>query len=138
MDGLLLVDKPSGPTSHDVVFRVRKALREKRIGHTGTLDPMASGVLPLVVGRATRLARFLPGTKAYDAVIRLGQNTDTCDAQGESIGPAFAERFSSSRPRSRPRRLGAGGATTSPGGRGTPEPTSPRRAPASFCPSRSS
>lgn len=82
MDGLLIVDKPSGPTSHDVVARVRRALREKRIGHTGTLDPLASGVLPLVVGRATRLARFIGGDKAYDATIRLGLNTDTGDALG--------------------------------------------------------
>ncbi len=59
MDGLLVIDKPAGPTSHDVVARVRRALGERRIGHTGTLDPLASGVLPLVVGRATRLARFL-------------------------------------------------------------------------------
>ncbi|HUR32431.1 MAG TPA: tRNA pseudouridine(55) synthase TruB [Vicinamibacterales bacterium] len=86
MDGLLLVDKPSGPTSHDIVARARRALRERRIGHTGTLDPMASGALPLVIGRATRLARFLSGTKAYDAVIRLGVNTDTCDALGRPVG----------------------------------------------------
>ena len=59
MDGLLIVDKPSGPTSHDVVARLRRVLRERGIGHTGTLDPMATGVLPLVVGRATRLAQFL-------------------------------------------------------------------------------
>lgn len=89
MDGLLLVDKPSGPTSHDVVFRARRALREKRIGHTGTLDPLASGVLPLVVGRATRLARFLPGDKAYDAVVRLGYDTDTGDSQGQATGTAW-------------------------------------------------
>jgi len=89
MDGLLIIDKPSGPTSHDVVARVRRVLRERRIGHTGTLDPMASGVLPLVIGRATRLARFLPGDKAYDADIRLGWNTDTCDAQGEPVGDPY-------------------------------------------------
>lgn len=89
MDGLLLVDKPSGPTSHDVVARARRILREKRIGHTGTLDPLASGVLPLLVGRATRLARFLPGDKAYDAVVRLGQNTDTYDSQGTPSGPQY-------------------------------------------------
>src|SRR5262245_8790699 len=59
LDGLLVVDKPVGPTSHDIVSRVRRVLRERRIGHTGTLDPLASGVLLLVVGRATRLARFL-------------------------------------------------------------------------------
>ena len=69
MDGLLVIDKPAGPTSHDVVARVRRALGERRIGHTGTLDPAASGVLPLVLGRATRLARFLSaGDKSYDAV----------------------------------------------------------------------
>lgn len=89
MDGLLLVDKPSGPTSHDVVARARRILREKRIGHTGTLDPLASGILPLLIGKATRLARFLPGDKAYEATIRLGQNTDTYDSQGVPAGPAF-------------------------------------------------
>ena len=73
MDGLLIVDKPTGPTSHDVVARARRLLREKRIGHTGTLDPLATGVLPLVVGRATRLARFLSASdKSYEAVIALG------------------------------------------------------------------
>lgn len=90
MDGLLLVDKPAGPTSHDVVARVRRALREKRIGHTGTLDPMASGVLPLVVGRATRLARFIGGDKTYDATIRLGLNTDSGDALGVPVGTPFS------------------------------------------------
>jgi len=87
MDGLLVVDKPSGPTSHDVVARVRRALRERRVGHTGTLDPAATGVLPLVVGRATRLAQFLSGSdKSYDAVIRFGFSTDTGDAQGRPLG----------------------------------------------------
>ncbi len=90
MDGLLIVDKPSGPTSHDIVARVRRALREKRIGHTGTLDPMATGVLPLVVGRATRLARFIGGDKAYDATIRLGLNTDTGDALGVPVGTPYS------------------------------------------------
>jgi tRNA pseudouridine55 synthase len=88
MDGLLIVDKPSGPTSHDVVARMRRALREKRIGHTGTLDPMATGVLLLVVGKATRLAKFLTACdKSYDAVVRFGFATDTGDAQGEPVGP---------------------------------------------------
>jgi tRNA pseudouridine55 synthase len=83
MDGLLVVDKPAGPTSHDVVARMRRVLRERRIGHTGTLDPMATGVLALVVGRATRLAQFLSGSdKSYDAVVRLGFATDTGDALG--------------------------------------------------------
>jgi len=89
MDGLLVVDKPSGPTSHDVVARMRRVLREKRIGHTGTLDPLATGVMLLVVGKATRLAKFLSGSdKSYDAVVRLGFATDTADAQGRPLGPA--------------------------------------------------
>jgi len=89
MDGLLVIDKPVGPTSHDIVARARRALGEKRIGHTGTLDPGASGVLPLVLGKATRLARFLSaGDKVYDAVIRLGFATDTGDALGKPVGAA--------------------------------------------------
>ncbi len=85
MDGLLVLNKPVGPTSHDVVARVRRSLREQRIGHTGTLDPQAAGVLPLVIGRATRLARFLTaGDKVYEAVIRLGVSTDTYDAEGHA------------------------------------------------------
>ena len=88
MDGLLIVDKPSGPTSHDVVARMRRALRETRIGHTGTLDPMATGVLLLVLGKATRLAKFLSASdKSYDAVVRFGFATDTADAQGRPVGP---------------------------------------------------
>ena len=59
-DGLLLIDKPSGPTSHDIVARVRRLTGERRVGHAGTLDPLATGLLPLVLGRATRLVRFLP------------------------------------------------------------------------------
>jgi tRNA pseudouridine55 synthase len=87
MDGILVIDKPIGPTSHDVVARVRRALREKRIGHTGTLDPAASGVLPLVVGRATRLARFLSARdKQYEAIVHLGWSTDTGDARGAPVG----------------------------------------------------
>lgn len=88
MDGLLVIDKPAGLTSHDVVARVRRLLREPRVGHTGTLDPAATGVLPLVVGRATRLARFLSASdKSYDATIRLGVATDTGDAEGSPVGP---------------------------------------------------
>src|SRR5262245_58217851 len=87
MDGLLVVDKPAGPTSHDVVARVRRALGERRIGHTGTLDPAATGVLCLVLGRATRLARFLSACdKTYEAVVRFGFATDTGDAQGRIVG----------------------------------------------------
>jgi len=90
MDGLLLVDKPAGPTSHDVVARVRIALGERRIGHTGTLDPAATGLLPLVLGRATRLARFLSaGDKSYEAVIRLGISTSTGDGEGDPTAPPY-------------------------------------------------
>ncbi len=90
MDGLLVIDKPAGPTSHDIVARMRRVLRERRIGHTGTLDPLATGVLPLVVGRATRLARFLSATeKRYDAVVRLGVATDSGDSEGSPVGEAW-------------------------------------------------
>jgi tRNA pseudouridine55 synthase len=79
----LVVDKTEGPTSHDVVSMARRALGVSRIGHTGTLDPMATGVLPLVVGRATRLAQFLTASdKSYDATIAFGRTTDTYDATG--------------------------------------------------------
>ena len=90
MDGLLVIDKPAGPTSHDVVARMRRALGERRIGHTGTLDPAATGVLPLVIGRATRLARFMSDDKSYLATIRLGARTDTADATGQPIGERYA------------------------------------------------
>jgi len=86
MNGVLVIDKPSGPTSHDVVARVRHLTGIKRIGHTGTLDPMATGVLPLVIGRATRLARFVStGAKYYQAKIRLGWETDTYDSTGQPV-----------------------------------------------------
>ena len=86
MDGLLIVDKPAGPTSHDIVARVRRALDERRVGHTGTLDPAATGVLALVLGRATRLAQFLSGSsKSYEAIVRFGFATDTGDAQGRAM-----------------------------------------------------
>jgi tRNA pseudouridine55 synthase len=90
MDGLLIIDKPAGPTSHDVVSRMRRLLREKRIGHCGTLDPAATGVLLLVVGRATRLSQFLSASdKSYEAVVRLGFATDTADAEGQPAGPVW-------------------------------------------------
>lgn len=83
-DGVLVVDKTAGPTSHDVVTFARRSLGVSRIGHTGTLDPMATGVLPLVVGRATRLAQFLTASdKCYEATIAFGQTTDTHDAVGK-------------------------------------------------------
>jgi tRNA pseudouridine55 synthase len=83
LSGVLVVDKPAGVTSHDVVAVARRALNERSIGHTGTLDPMATGVLPLAIGKATRLVRFLSAAdKDYDAVIRFGRATDTYDATG--------------------------------------------------------
>jgi tRNA pseudouridine55 synthase len=83
MNGILLVDKPVGFTSHDVVARVRRLLKEKRVGHTGTLDPFATGLLVVLVGRATRLAQFFNiSQKEYDAVIRFGYATETGDATG--------------------------------------------------------
>jgi len=83
-DGLLVVDKPSGWTSHDVVARVRRLCGTRRVGHAGTLDPMATGVLVLGVNRATRLLTFLVGCdKTYTATVRLGESTVTDDAQGE-------------------------------------------------------
>ena len=86
MNGALIIDKPAGFTSHDVVARVRHLLQERRVGHTGTLDPFATGVLVLLIGRATRLAQFLSGLqKEYEAVIRLGFATDTGDITGKPL-----------------------------------------------------
>ena len=83
MDGVLVIDKPEGVTSHDVVAVARRCLGEKRIGHTGTLDPLATGVLPLACGRATRLVRFLTAAdQDEDAVIRFGLATDSYDITG--------------------------------------------------------
>jgi tRNA pseudouridine55 synthase len=83
MDGFLIIDKPVGFTSHDVVAKVRKILGIKRVGHTGTLDPFATGVLVAMVGRATRLAQFLDkDRKSYQALMRLGFSTDTGDKTG--------------------------------------------------------
>lgn len=85
-DGVLVVDKPEGPTSHDVVTLTRRVLGVSRIGHTGTLDPLATGVLPLVIGRATRLAQFLTASdKSYEATIAFGRTTDTYDAKGREV-----------------------------------------------------
>lgn len=88
LDGVLLVDKPEGPTSHDIVAIARRALGLKRIGHAGTLDPMATGLLVLMIGRATRLATFLSGMdKTYRGTLRLGVATDTFDRDGTPVGP---------------------------------------------------
>lgn len=87
--GLLLTDKPAGPTSHDVVQAARRSLRERRIGHTGTLDPAATGLLVLCVGKATRLQQYLLAwPKTYVGEIRLGQATTTYDAEGDPLGEA--------------------------------------------------
>ncbi len=85
LDGVLVVDKSQGPTSHDVVSKARRVLRTPKVGHLGTLDPMATGVLPLVLGRATRLAPYFPGeNKVYEAAIAFGRATDTYDAEGQT------------------------------------------------------
>ena len=86
MNGVLLIDKPAGMTSHDVVARVRRIIGERRVGHAGTLDPFATGLLVILIGGATRLAQFLSGAdKEYEAVIRLGYATDTGDLTGRRI-----------------------------------------------------
>src|SRR5215217_9507677 len=86
LPGLLLVDKPAGMTSHDVVARARRALSVRKVGHAGTLDPMATGLLLLGVGTATRLLGYLGGhDKTYEATIRLGQSTVTDDREGEVL-----------------------------------------------------
>lgn len=88
MDGVLVIDKPAGLTSHDVVARVRKILKQRSVGHLGTLDPIATGVLPVVVGQMTRLTQFYTGAeKAYEGEICFGFETDTYDAAGEAVGP---------------------------------------------------
>ncbi|MES5928125.1 tRNA pseudouridine(55) synthase TruB [Bacillus cereus group sp. MG9] len=86
MEGVVLLHKPKGMTSHDCVFKLRKILREKRIGHTGTLDPDVTGVLPICVGRATKIAQFLTSeTKTYEGEVTLGFSTTTEDASGEVV-----------------------------------------------------
>jgi tRNA pseudouridine 55 synthase len=91
MDGLIIIDKPAAWTSHDVVAKVRRILGTKRVGHTGTLDPFATGVLLVCVGKATRLSQFLVGCKkTYQAVVRLGFATDTQDCTGKPITPVVA------------------------------------------------
>lgn len=89
MDGAVIVDKPSGWTSHDVVNKVRRFAGTKRVGHLGTLDPAATGVLPLVLGRATRLAQFYTrNDKVYEGVIHFGYSTDSYDGDGQPTSPA--------------------------------------------------
>ena len=91
MNGLLVLDKPAGMTSHDVVEVVRRATGERSIGHLGTLDPMATGVLPLLLGKYTRLAQFSgKADKSYEGTIRFGLATDTFDAEGAAVGEVRA------------------------------------------------
>src|ERR1700688_307330 len=95
MNGVLIIDKPAGLTSHDVVNRVRRILQERSVGHLGTLDPLATGVLPLVIGNLTRLAQFYTSSeKTYEGTIRFGFATDTYDAEGEPTSPAQAGTLS--------------------------------------------
>jgi tRNA pseudouridine55 synthase len=91
INGVLIIDKPAGLTSHDVVHRMRRILGERSIGHLGTLDPMATGVLPLVIGSFTRLAQFyLASEKVYEGTIRFGFSTDAYDAEGEPTSTPVA------------------------------------------------
>src|SRR5579864_8215227 len=91
MNAVLIVDKPAGLTSHDVVNRVRRMLDQRSVGHLGTLDPMATGVLPLVIGNFTRLAQFyVSSEKTYEGTVRFGFSTDTYDAEGD---PTSAPRI---------------------------------------------
>jgi tRNA pseudouridine55 synthase len=93
-DGLVVVDKPGGMTSHDVVARIRRLARTRRVGHGGTLDPMATGVLVIGVGRATRLLTYVIGAgKSYTGTIRLGQSTVTDDAEGDVVAVTPAGRL---------------------------------------------
>jgi len=95
MNAVLIIDKPAGLTSHDVVNRVRRILGEKSVGHLGTLDPMATGVLPVVVGNLTRLAQFYTSSeKSYEGTIRFGFATDTYDAEGEICAPIHSVTLS--------------------------------------------
>ena len=96
-DGILIIDKPSAWTSHDVVGKLRKLLRTKRIGHTGTLDPFATGVLVMLVGKATRLAQFLDkDVKEYEAIIQFGFETDTGDLTGTQTVKGTKDKVSAS------------------------------------------
>jgi tRNA pseudouridine55 synthase len=96
MNGLLVIDKPAGMTSHDVVGRLRRLTGERSIGHLGTLDPMATGVLPLLLGKFTRLAQYFSAAeKSYEGAIRFGFATDTYDAEGQPAGPDLWPAFCS-------------------------------------------
>src|SRR5579872_4582853 len=95
LDGALVIDKPRGRTSHDVVEAVRRIVGFRQIGHLGTLDPLATGVLVLLLGRATRLAQFYGGRrKRYDSTFRFGFATDSYDSDGAATGPDAAPQLS--------------------------------------------
>ncbi len=95
MNGILVIDKPAGPTSFEVVRRLRSLLKVEKAGHTGTLDPMATGVLPICIGGATKVAGLLSeGNKSYDAIIQLGVETDTQDASGSTVSEARVPELS--------------------------------------------
>ncbi len=86
MDGIIIINKPKGYTSHDVVNKIRKIYNTKKVGHTGTLDPNATGVLPILIGKATKLSEYLlEHDKTYTAIIKLGEKTDTGDSEGKVI-----------------------------------------------------
>ena len=105
MDGVIVVDKPEGWTSHDVVGKMRKIARTKKVGHLGTLDPIATGVLPLVIERATRLAQFYTRSdKIYEGLVRFGWATTTYDRAGDAVGEQVAVELDSD---DLERRLGA-------------------------------
>src|SRR5438045_9461884 len=100
ISGVVVVDKPSGPTSFDVVRRVKGLFKAKRCGHTGTLDPTATGVLPICIGDATKIASFVSdGEKEYDAVVRFGATTDTQDSAGRTLETAALEGMPAARVR---------------------------------------
>src|SRR6516165_349767 len=87
LDGAILIDKPAGPTSHDVVDAIRSQFRLKKVGHCGTLDPNATGLLVLVLGRGTKLSeKLMAEDKVYEGTIKLGESTDSYDADGELTG----------------------------------------------------
>src|SRR5512145_1595054 len=87
LDGALLIDKPAGPTSHDVVDSIRRTFRLKKVGHCGTLDPNATGLLIIVLGRGTKLSeRLMSADKVYEGTIKLGETTDSYDADGQLVG----------------------------------------------------
>src|ERR1700730_7534202 len=97
MNSVLIINNPTGLTSHDVVNRVRCLLKQRSVGHLGTLDPLATGVLPLVVGNLTRLAQFYAASeKTYQGKIRFGFATDTYDSDGEPVGETHPVRVSMS------------------------------------------